>query len=312
MKEIYRYTSCAICIVILLLTSISCRENKRTDRRSITHKTFSLPDIPPIIGEANERKNYLTAHYWDNLAQCDTILLQDESIEQAFAHYIALLEEYPTEIAQLHITNSLQKMKVSSAWQKRLIDLAEHYLFDAGSPLMNESLYIPFAECALAGGRLDAYQQDQMRYRLEVAHRNQPGSQAADFQFLRADGSKSSLHQTQASQLLLVFYDPECQNCQAILEDLASSTILQSLQNQNRIKVLMIYTEGDEAIWQAHRNHHPKGWISGFDPNEKIKQKPLYDLRAMPSIYLLDADKKVIFKDVLPEKLIPYLEKTIP
>jgi hypothetical protein len=52
---------------------------------------------------------------------------------------------------------------------------------------MNESLYIPFAECALAGGRLDAYQQDQMRYRLEVAHRNQPGSQATDFQFLRAD-----------------------------------------------------------------------------------------------------------------------------
>jgi hypothetical protein len=111
---------------------------------------------------------------------------------------------------------------------------------------------------------------------------------------------------------LLVFYDPECQNCQAILEDLASNSILQRLQNQNRIKVLMIYTEGDEAIWQAHKNHHPKGWISGFDQNEKIKQKPLYDLRAMPSIYLLDADKRVIFKDVLPEKLIPYLERTIP
>jgi hypothetical protein len=46
----------------------------------------------------------------------------------------------------------------------------------------------------------------------------------------------------------------------------------------------------------------PKEWIVGTD-REEIKQRCLYDLKAMPSLYLLDGDKKVILKDVSYRKI---------
>lgn len=51
----------------------------------------------------------------------------------------------------------------------------------------------------------------------------------------------------------------------------------------------------------------PQNWILGTD-NNFIKDNAIYDLKAMPSIYLLDHNKKVILKDSSWEKVMYYLD----
>lgn len=46
----------------------------------------------------------------------------------------------------------------------------------------------------------------------------------------------------------------------------------------------------------------PKEWIIGTD-HEAVKTGALYDLKAMPSLYLLDGQKRVVLKDVSFEQL---------
>ncbi len=65
---------------------------------------------------------------------------------------------------------------------------------------------------------------------------------------------------------------------------------------QGKLTVLAIYTEGDEEVWQAALPTMPAGWLVGTD-RSVVKEKALYDLKAMPCLYLLDKQKRVLVKD---------------
>jgi hypothetical protein len=48
---------------------------------------------------------------------------------------------------------------------------------------------------------------------------------------------------------------------------------------------------------------YPEEWYNGFDPDCVIRNTGLYNVRAIPSLYLLDAEKKVILKDAPEDKV---------
>lgn len=52
---------------------------------------------------------------------------------------------------------------------------------------------------------------------------------------------------------------------------------------------------------------YPQAWYNGFDPDLVIRTDLVYNVRAIPSLYLLDSDKTVLLKDAVPEKLFNLL-----
>ena len=65
----------------------------------------------------------------------------------------------------------------------------------------------------------------------------------------------------------------------------------------------------DEELdeWKKHRNDFAKEWTNGYDKELVIKNKNLYDLRAIPTLYLLDKNKTVLLKDATLQKVEQYL-----
>jgi len=59
--------------------------------------------------------------------------------------------------------------------------------------------------------------------------------------------------------------------------------------------VLAVYPDADLSAWL--KAPFPPGWISGYDAGKVITGNQLYDLKAMPTLYLLDKEKRVILKD---------------
>ena len=49
-------------------------------------------------------------------------------------------------------------------------------------------------------------------------------------------------------------------------------------------------------IWKKYLNGMPDNWIIG-DDRRTIVETSLYDLKAMPTLYLLDNEKRVVLKD---------------
>ena len=61
------------------------------------------------------------------------------------------------------------------------------------------------------------------------------------------------------------------------------------------------------AIWEERMKEYPAEWINGYDPSFTIRQDRLYAVRAVPSLYLLDARKTVVLKDAPAERVLELL-----
>lgn len=174
--------------------------------------------------------------------------------------------------------------------------LAYLYWGSPASPYRNEGRYITFLDSLLTTDSLPEALRERAEYRRRIAMLNRPGSIATDFRYLERHGGESRLHDLNTPLTLLVFYDPECPHCGAILRTLASSGAINKAIAEKNLTVIAIYAEGKREIWDKTRNDLPDNWLVGYDLTE-ILDNELYDLPAMPTPYLLDSEKRVILKD---------------
>lgn len=73
------------------------------------------------------------------------------------------------------------------------------------------------------------------------------------------------------------------------------------------LTVLSIYPDANVDEWRKALPTLPqKHWINSYDDGEHIINKRLYDLKAIPTLYLLDKDKKVVLKDVTLREIEVY------
>lgn len=295
-------------IICVLLAAVACNRVADAGAGEPQARPFALPEIPFVIQDVEGRVAYMCEHFWDNLSPQDTVLLRnDAQFEEFFAMYLSMLGQQPPAVAAGSVTAFLGKMGGNDEWNALVQHMAAKYLYHVESPMLDEERYIPFARYALGRPGISIGDSVLYTHRLEVACKNRPGSVANDFGFVTSGGKQSTLHAEIDRLTLLFFNDPECENCAAAKQMLAGNALLKELVENGTLKVVLVYTEGDADVWKNHKNDHPSGWLSVFDAGETVRMKRIYELRAMPSLYLINKNKKVVLKDVMADVLLQYL-----
>lgn len=303
-------------LIGLILLLASCRAKpgtaeakERTDTESsvVQEQVFPFPEIPATLTEPEARKTWLLSHYWEQFDFADTTLVNNRDVtEQGFVNFIALLADgtTPEELTRESLANWCAGFVGKEHARQVLTQTADDYLFNPNSPFYNEGLYGMYLEALL--GKLP--QTDAMRsayrFKLELVKRNNVGDKATDFTYYQPDGTRRTLATTPVKndRLLLMFYDPECESCHEVLLQMAADTALAEAVRTGKLSVLAVYTEGNDEAWRKALPDLPKGWTVGID-HEAVKTGALYDLKAMPSLYLLDGQKTVLLKDAAYEKI---------
>ncbi len=139
----------------------------------------------------------------------------------------------------------------------------------------------------------------KVQVKATLAKQNNPGQPANNFSYTMPDGKKKKLYEIDAKYTLLFFYNPECDACKQYKDLIVASKVIDAQIRIGALKVLAIYIGKDLSIWKKHLPEMPKNWIHGRDENEYLYKNNIYDLHAIPTICLLDKNKKVILKDVL-------------
>ena len=78
---------------------------------------------------------------------------------------------------------------------------------------------------------------------------------------------------------------------------------------KGKIAVLNIYIDEDIQNWRDYMPVYPEEWYNGFDPDFVLRNNEIYNVRAIPSLYLFDAQKTVVMKDAVPDRLFNLIEK---
>ncbi len=291
--------------LFLFLVSMACRQKDKDIHCNITaaagNEKGKLPQIPLMITERAEQMNYLAGHYWDGFNFSDTISIDSAMVEKSFTEYINILTQVPPGISKSAISILMKKCDRKAKVFMRFFSLSEKYLYDPNSPLRNEPLYIEVLKCALNSRNLSDAYKIRPRHQYKLACRNIPGSKAANFEFRTAAGRKGLLYKIKSPYLLIYFNNPDCGDCKRVCALLKKSTVINSFINSGKLKILSVYPDEDLAEWKKENSSIPSFWINAFNPDAVVKNNDIYDLKAIPSLYLLDHNKRVILKDALFE-----------
>lgn len=197
-----------------------------------------------------------------------------------------------------HILDTLLKFYASdSAAMRQLVGFLTPPLSDPNSQIRNDELYIPLLEAVIASPFYDSTEKIRPQFQLDMAMKNRVGYPATDFTYTLANGMKGRLYDVAAPYTLVYINNPDCHACKEMLEWMTASTVIANQLKSGKLKLVAIYPDEDVAIWRDHLKDVPGEWINGYDADLAIRREELYDLRAIPSLYLLDRDKKVLLKD---------------
>ncbi len=295
--------------ILMSLLIVSCGGRRTAQPAATPQPRVFLPAIAPSHLPPEERAEWLRSHYWDGFDFTDTLFLaQADTLQllEAYARYVALLSQHPTDGAPM---DSLMRKASRS---RRMLDyfawMGREVLHDPNSPLRNDEFYIPVLRAVLASPWYDEYERLAPAYDLEMALQNRIGERANDFRYTLASGATGRLHDIRAEYVLLFINNPGCPMCREIREAIIASPMLSEAIERGRLKVLALYPDEDLQEWREYRDRIPAAWINAYDAGCVIEKTGIYDLTAIPALYLLDADKRVLVKDSTD---VPYIEEVI-
>lgn len=302
--------------VISLLLFTTCRQapinNKQKEtlaKDTLCTAHYRRPEIPQMMTDPQQRAFYYVKHYWDEYSLADTAFIHSDDTELLFADFVDALQYVSPQENATALRNMMNLMEADSMAYAHFCLLSEKYLYDPNSPMRNEDSYIRVLEQMLASHRLTEAEKIRPADRLKQAHKNRPGTVAANFTYVTPSNldKVQRMSNIKADYTMLFFYDPDCSNCRKYEQVLSEIPAFLEMQQKGTLRVLAVYPDEDGNQWLLNSSKMPEGWIVGWNKKGDIRSKQLYEIRATPTLYLLDKQKKVIVKDASLEWIIQYL-----
>lgn len=293
-------------------------------RKAEQFQALPFPDVlpPAMMEDPQDRAEYMAQNMWNSLTDpsrtypCDSLLVSGvrrTDVEQKFANWTQVLGMSSRPVAEKSVSRlydralACEKKDTSSNVFETFASLVDKYLFDPNSPLRDEDLYGAYASRLAAYEGYTEVQKEKYARDARLCALNKVGTKAADFRFADRRGKIRTLYGVEAPYTLLFFSNPGCEACMSIINVLKEDTQISGMISSGRLKVLNIYIDEDLDAWRSYMPVYPDEWYNGFDPDFVIRNETLYNVRAIPSLYLLDSDKTVLLKDAPENRMFEYL-----
>ena len=283
-------------------------------------RRFPATSIPALYTDAEQRAEYMSMHYWDAFFAgsyaSDSLHVNGVSMmemEEQFASFATLLGRVDISLARkcadrlFHQVEAAQVSDSLSNVFEQFSRLARRYFFDPDSPYRNEDIYRPYLLGLVGSALTPEDMKPSYAHEAQLCSLNPIGARAADFRWRDASKHDHTLYKVEAEWTLLFFSNPGCQACKEIIQALKESPVLSEMVSQGRLAVVNVYIDEDIEAWYDYMDFYPTEWYNGYDPLYVIRGDVLYNVRAIPSLYLLDRDKTVVMKDAPQERIFAFL-----
>ena len=306
-------------ILAVLLFVAGCKEKKAEQFHALP---FPDVQLPSMISGQQEALEYMAVNYWNGMTDpsrnypSDSLLVSGVrrgDVEQKFADWTSIMEYAGNGIWSKAVGNlydralACERKDTASQVFETFVDLFQKYYYDPNSPMRNEDVYYHFVSRYASYEGLSDVLKGKYEREARLCALNSIGTKAADFRFTDRRGNITNLYDIKAELTLLFFSNPGCDACMNIINVLREDPVISSMVASGRLAVANIYIDEDIQAWRSYMPVYPEEWYNGFDPDMILRSNEIYAIRAIPSLYLLDSEKRVIMKDAPEERLFRYL-----
>lgn len=285
----------AIYILALIIVAIGCKPKQQA---SEVVKSYHFRYVhAPMQATEDQQFAYMRDHFWDKFDFADTLYCTKADTIEMCRAYAAYVQNFVGPMNQAPIRKLMERASVSKRMFDYFVMLSDKVLHDPNSPLRSDELYIAVLEAQIASPHYDKYEKIAPEYDLRIVSQNRIGRKANDFAYTLKSGRTRNLYSLNSDFIIIYINNPGCSMCRDISEQLKQSQIISELLCNGRLKIVAIYPDENLDEWHKHYSEIPSSWINGYDKGCHIRRENLYNVSAIPALYLLDKEKIVLVKD---------------
>ncbi len=285
--------------------------NKGTLMGSVVATATYLNNPPQeVVSDRHLFQSYYIEHFFDNFAWNDPRIFNTVVVEQKLKEICNMIYQYDNPEYDTFVVAALNQAKVNQTSYEYLFDALEHVLGSNISPYKVEHTYIAMLKDALAYPKLDENRKRRYTRELGFIDKNHAGDTVPDFRLVLANGDTTTFYAIESEYTLLYLQHPTCPTCHQVRNRMKGFDKLNRAIESGKLKVVMVYFEDDPKVWDnyIHSSEANPKYLQGWNFDQTIDDKDLFDTRTIPYMFLLDKDKVVIKKDLLVNEIEPYID----
>jgi len=282
------------------------------------------PAIPIINGKADSVYPFyfIKNHFWDDVVFNDNRLLRTPFFETK-------LDEYFKNYVSREADSIIEEVQYMLTVAKTGKEIYPFLLFKFTNKYINpefmgqDKVFLHIYQNFFAKGDTVLLNEASKKSITERAYSmmaNQLGLAAPPLVLNDIQDKKISLYDIVSPYTFVAFWDPTCSHCKVEIPRVDS--FYKAIWSKLKVKVLSVNINYKELIaWKTFiKDNKLEGWTHAYqteaDLNNEVKAgKPttirqLYDVFKTPTFYLLDANKKIIAKNLSIEQFNDFLVNT--
>ncbi len=282
-------------------------------------KGMREPDIPEfdIPNSVSNRDSvlqlkqyiYYANHYLDNIDLSDKRFIRlPYFVEKLDTYFDKVLIQHPDSITKAAIA-TIEKTKRS----KEMYQFVTQYLFNKinDNKIMGmENAMVALADKYYLSGEAFWASDDfleKLKKHVEQIRPTLIGKTAHNLFMESITGEYFKLHEINAPITILIFYEPSCGHCKKEIPLIYNDVFLK--YRDQGLKAFVVYSMNDKKEWEEFINEHELyDWINVYDPYHETNFRYHFDIRATPTIFILDKDKNIIAKRLDVNQIANFVE----
>lgn len=273
-------------------------QNESSNQPIVLEALFDLPVVPDEITDITQRSNYFVEHFWDPFNFNQNAVGQVQ-LNHAFSEYVVGLRFSDRTIALKSVDKLISKLNKNATLLYQFTRAAEENLYSENAEVWIDDVYLEFLEAVIKHKKIKDIRKARYVAQYESLKNSIVGSKAPKFEFVDRTGVKT-MFSAEAKPSIIIFGSPDCIDCMMTKVRLNTNDDIIKLTKDNEIKIYFIIPDESEDNWREMVADYPHYWTVGASDNAT----EVYDIRLSPSIYLLDADRKIELKNVPIEIVI--------
>lgn len=261
---------------------------------------------PKNDNEFNENKNYARAHYFDNINLTDPRLWRTNYMTSYIDTYMRQWVDPTPDSLAVAASRLVAKTKGNEACFKEMLS----YLINMSTTsdkMGDENIWAKLCEEYIFDKKLkwiDSTQMSGLQYMYDHIKNNRIGMRARNLKLTTLDGKTIETNDISAEYLMIYFYGHDCHYC--LEETPRIYNDIYTKYKDKGLQVIAIDIKGsDKKEWEKFvKDNKMTGWINAADPNNKSLYWMNYDTSYIPSVFVLDKNKKIIAKKIDSKGLV--------